>query len=222
MGDLVIAAAVPAYSIVVVKHSGEDRYLHVSAGRDKLTIGTAGATRGHNASGATNAFSVAAIRAPVPGTPFDLVTTNRVEFFSSDGPRRIFFQPDGTAISPGDFSSSGGVVLQKPDLTAANGVTTTVPGFDRFYGTSASAPHAGAIAALLWAANPFLPAEEVRSFLVGSAIDLEQPGVDRSSGVGVIMAPRLLPQRRACASERPNDGCEQQYSTEYATCSSAQ
>ena len=75
--------------------------------------------------------------------------TEEVETFSSDGPRRIFFEADGTAITPGDFSSSGGRVLQKPDLAAADGVRTSTPGFSRFYGTSAAAPHAAAIAALM-------------------------------------------------------------------------
>ena len=51
-----------------------------------------------------------------------------------------------------------GSVRQKPDFTAPNGVNTTVAlspfdldgdGNFEFYGTSASAPHAAAVAALL-------------------------------------------------------------------------
>ena len=79
-----------------------------------------------------------------------------VETFSSDGPRRIFFNADGTAYTPGNVSSTGGVLLQKPDLTAADGVSVTgVGGFaSPFFGTSAAAPHAAAIAALVKSANP--------------------------------------------------------------------
>ena len=39
----------------------------------------------------------------------------------------------------------GGSVRQKPDIAAADGVSTAVPGFSSFYGTSAAAPQAAAI-----------------------------------------------------------------------------
>ena len=72
-----------------------------------------------------------------------------VETFSSDGPRRIFFEANGTPITPGDFSSTGGTVRPKPDLAGADGISTATPGFDPFFGTSAAARHAAAIAALM-------------------------------------------------------------------------
>ena len=115
--------------IVIVKYSGEDRFLHLSTGRGHLTISTSGATAGHNACGASNAFCIAATHIPSPLAPFVGAPANQVEYFSSDGPRHVFFNPDGTPITPGDFSSAGGQVLHKPDLTAADGVFTSVPGF---------------------------------------------------------------------------------------------
>ncbi len=33
--------------------------------------------------------------------PFN--STNMVETFESDGPRKLYFQPDGTPYMPGDF-----------------------------------------------------------------------------------------------------------------------
>ena len=48
-------------------------------------------------------------------------------------------------ITPGDFSSSGGRVLQKPDLAAAGGVRTSTPGFADFHGTSAAGGLVGSI-----------------------------------------------------------------------------
>ena len=74
---------------------------------------------------------------------------NTNETFSSDGPRKIFYKPDGTAITPGNFlfATNGGQTLIKPDFAAADGVTTKTPGFSPFFGTSAAAPHAAAIAA---------------------------------------------------------------------------
>ena len=126
-----------------------ERYLHLGILDRGLEIATDGAIYGHNA--AENAITVAAVdvgEAGGAGGVFD--GTESVETFSADGPRRVFFEPDGTPITPGDYSSSGGKVRQKPDLAAANCVSTSAPGFGHFCGTSAAAPHAAAIAALCW------------------------------------------------------------------------
>ena len=117
---------------------------------------------------------------------------NSVERFSSDGPRRVFFTSDGRPITPGDFSSSGGGLRQKPDIAAANGVATSVPGFELFFGTSAAAPHAAAIAALVKSFNTVLTPEEIRDALLRSALDIEAPGPDVDSGHGIVMALRTL------------------------------
>jgi subtilisin family serine protease len=113
-----------------------------------------------------------------------------VELFSSDGPRRIFFQADGTEITPGDVSATGGLLRQKPDITAADGVSVTGVGVfpSPFFGTSAAAPHAAAIAGLLKSANSSFTPAQIRMALTGSAIDIEGPGVDRDSGAGIIDA----------------------------------
>lgn len=187
-----IGFASPGTSIVIVKHSGADRYLHLSGGRAPLAFNTSGATRGHNASGASNAFCVAATWVRSPALPFTGGSVNPVETFTSDGPRRIFFQPDGTPITPGNFSATGGLLLQKPDITAADGVATSVPGFETFFGTSAAAPHAAAIAALLLSYNQLLTPSEVRLAMESTALDIEALGVDRDSGAGIVMAPAAL------------------------------
>jgi subtilisin family serine protease len=192
----------PDQRIVIVKYSGEGRYLHLSSGRGVLAVSTPGATRGHNASGASNAFCVAATWVGSPALPFVGGNANPVELFSSDGPRKMFFNPDGSAITPGNFSATGGVTLQKPDVTAADGVSTSVPLFGSFFGTSASAPHAAAIAALLWSYHPGLTPAEVRSTFAASALDIEEPGVDRDSGIGIVMAPEALN-----AAPPPCPGC---------------
>ena len=86
---------------------------------------------------------------------------------------------------------------QKPDVTAADGVSTTVPGFETFYGTSAAAPHAAALAALVLSGNPRISPATVRSALTSSAIDLAPAGVDNRTGHGVVLATRLLRQTGA-------------------------
>jgi subtilisin-like proprotein convertase family protein len=174
--------------IVIVKYAGDSRFLHLSTGRGRLSFSTSGATYGHNASGATNAFCLAATRVASDPVPFVGGAANPVENFSSDGPRHVFYNRDGTPITPGDLSSTGGQVLQKPDFTAADGVATTVSGFLPFSGTSAAAPHAGAIAALLWSYNPFLSPADIRSVLTGTALTIGNPGFDRNSGAGIVMA----------------------------------
>ena len=58
----------------------------------------------------------------------------------------------------------------------------------QFFGTSAAAPHAAAIAGLLKAANPSLTPAMVRDALQNTAIDNEAAGIDRDSGYGIIMA----------------------------------
>ncbi|HWY77035.1 MAG TPA: S8 family serine peptidase, partial [Verrucomicrobiae bacterium] len=188
--------------IVVVKYSGAARFLHLSAGPHfQLAFNTPGNTHGHNSSSAANAFCVAATPAylaqefgdpsgPYPNNPFTGGAANRVETFTSDGPRRIFYYPDGTPITPGNFSSTGGLLLQKPDITAADGVTTTAAlggNFNLFFGTSCAAPHAAAIAALLLSYNPSLNPAQVRSLLTSTALDIMATGWDRDSGYGIVM-----------------------------------
>ncbi|MFD9705438.1 S8 family serine peptidase [Lentzea sp. NPDC059081] len=190
--------------LAVVKYRGEDKYFALSlfGGRFADTNDglkkyvTPGTTRGHSA--ANGAISVAA--APAAGAlPFDLepgdpanpkgpypnafTSTQKPERFSSDGPRRTFFAPDG---------SSRPELRQKPDITAADGVTTSVPGFAPFFGTSASAPNAAAIAGLILSGNPTLSPAEVKEALVATAIDVVESGVDNRTGAGIVMADRAL------------------------------
>ena len=177
--------------LVIVKVSGEDRYLRLNNVGAWFTSVTAGQTFGHNA--ASNAITVAAVNVTTVGGEGGVFNgTESVEWFSSDGPRRIFFRPDGTAITPSDFSSSGGQLLQKPDLTAADRVSTATPGFETFPGTSAAAPHAAAIAALMLeaAGGPAnVTLDELRTAMTDAAIDIGDTGADRDSGAGIVMAP---------------------------------
>src|SRR5262245_41999152 len=103
--------------VIVKKTGAADRFLHLNANRGRFSIATAGQTHGHSA--AANAFGCAATpaamaigQAPNPTGPFPnpFNSSNVVERFSSDGPRRIFFQADGTPITPGDVSATGGLL----------------------------------------------------------------------------------------------------------------
>ena len=70
---------------------------------------------------------------------------------------------------------------------------TATPGFNPFYGTSAAAPHAAAIGALMLSGKPKLTIAEVRQAFQNTALDIETPGSwDRDSGYGIIRADYVL------------------------------
>ena len=176
--------------IVVVLFSGTTRALHVDTNRARLAINTAGATFGHNAGKNTVTLAATFWNSAKTGTKPFTGAANPVETFSSDGPRTIFYNPDGSTITPGNvlFGTNGGVVLQKPDLTAADGGNTATPGFAPFFGTSAAAPHAAGIAALVKSANPALTNVQIRNILANTSLDNMAPGADRDGGYGIVMA----------------------------------
>jgi hypothetical protein len=186
-----IGATPVDFLLVIARFAGAARFLHLETSRGRLAFSTQGSTRGHNSPPSANAFGVAATPAPAEfGGPYPdpFNSSNTVETFSSDGPRRFFFNADGTAITPGNFSSTGGQLIQQPLITAADGVSCAAPGFNPFFGTSAAAPHAGAIAALVKSADLTLTATQISTILTSSTIDIEAAGVDRDSGFGILDA----------------------------------
>jgi hypothetical protein len=185
--------------VVVRKAGAQARFISVTTNRGRLSINTTGQTRGHSSAslgmGVAATPAAAAFGLPTPAGPFPgaFVGTNQIEWFSSDGPRRYFFNADGSAVTPGNFlaGTGGGAVLQKPDMTAADGVVTTLPpasGLNPFYGTSAAAPHAGAIAALIKQGMPNATPAQITNIMKATALDIMAPGVDKDSGVGIVQA----------------------------------
>lgn len=176
--------------IVAVQYSGAQRAFHLDTSRGVLSIATTGSTYGHNAAAATVTMAATYWNSAKTGPRPYTGAPNTNEPFSSDGPRKIFYNPDGTPITPGNFlfATNGGRTLQKPDLAAADGVSTRTPGFLPFFGTSAAAPHAAGIAALVRSARPDYSATQVRTAMTATALDSMGTGVDRDSGFGVAMA----------------------------------
>jgi Subtilase family len=176
--------------VVVVKRTGAAvRALRIDTMRGKLAINTNGSTYGHNA--AASAYTVAAVDLSIhTAAQFNVTDVNNG--FSSDGPRKIFYTPAGAAITPGNvlFATNGGITLNKVDITAGNCDHTVT--FPSFCGTSASAPTAAAIAALLKQAKPSLTAAQIKTALFSTAIDIEAAGFDVTAGNGIVMADRAL------------------------------
>jgi subtilase family protein/proprotein convertase P-domain-containing protein len=181
--------------VVIAAHpNAEVRALHTVIFGGEYANATTGSIYGHNS--ATDAFAVGAVdAAEAGGGEFPPGPTTPIELFSSDGPRRIFFDRDNQPINPANpgltFASHGGVSRAKPDLSATDGVITTLPagsGLNPFFGTSAAAPHAGAVAALIKSAVPSVTPAKMRTALQSGTIDIEEPSTDRSSGRGIVSA----------------------------------
>jgi hypothetical protein len=179
--------------VVAAKTGAAVRALHVeNFFGEPLQIATSGVTRGHNAGPATVGVAAVSWNSARLGTrPFVGGVRNPTEIFSSDGPRKMFYNPSGVPLTPGNvlFSTNGGITYIKPDIAAADGVTTRTPGFNPFFGTSAAAPHAAGIAALIKSAKPSLTPAQIYDAMISTALDIRAAGVDRDSGYGLVMAP---------------------------------
>jgi hypothetical protein len=121
-----------------------------------------------------------------------------LEAFSSWGGTPILFDTSGNRLtSP--------ITREKPEIVAPDGGNTTffgspdIPsGFDdpdtypNFFGTSASAPLAAAVAALMLDYNSSLTPAEVYFYMETNARNMGTPGFDYSSGYGLIDANAIL------------------------------
>lgn len=176
------------YVAIFKKKASENRFLHLNTDGGDLLYSTKGAIKHHAI--ALNAFAVAQVSAKDKVSPFN--GQEMVLKESSDGPRRVFFDAQGHALTPNNLTATGGILRAKPDMAAASCVMTTIPDFSPFCGTSAAAPHVAAIAALLLSKNKTLTLKEMRTIFQQAAIDIEASGRDCNSGVGLIMADRAL------------------------------
>lgn len=138
---------------------------------------------GHsNAAGAHAIGAAYYVETPAFGTDPPLLS------LSSSGPTPILFDTSGSLLSPA-------VVRQKPEIVAPDGTNTTFfgadvepDGFENFFGTSAAAPHAAALAALMLDCAPSLPPDAIYQALEATAIDMGPAGVDDDSGFGLVDA----------------------------------
>ncbi len=135
-------------------------------------------------SGAASAISVGAV-------PF--ATKSVPEPYSSHGP---VFHDWGPVEGPGAALPIPPEILSKPDLVATDcGRTTFFAFFEKlfgvegwhFCGTSAAAPHAAAVAALMLDAEPLAEPEDIRASLVASAKKVGSSG-PCAVGAGLVEA----------------------------------
>jgi hypothetical protein len=108
------------------------------------------------------------------------------ESFSSAGGVPILFDMAGNAITQ--------VIRDKPEIVAPDGgLTTFFSGAShRFYGTSAAAPYAAGVAALMINSNPALGPDPIYSALESTTVNMLTAGFDHDTGFGLIQANRAV------------------------------
>jgi subtilisin family serine protease len=147
--------------------------------------------------GAAGAAAVGA--APFYNTPSCGVTPAVLETFSSQGGTPILFDAAGNRLTTA-------TTRQKPDFVAPDAGNDTFLGFKdtgdqstvaqcanntsypNFLGTSAAAPHAAAVAALLMQANSALTAAQIIGAMRSTALPMGSTTPDFNSGYGFIQA----------------------------------
>ncbi|MBC3784341.1 putative Ig domain-containing protein [Spirosoma utsteinense] len=190
-------------NVVIVKLAGPDPGLIKWVNFGSRTIIPEYDTKSSSSFGHSNsakAISVGA--APYFGTPvFNAAATATIENFSSAGGTPILFTTTGDRIN-----GIVGTVRQKPEITSVDGGDNTFFGGDyepngkpNFFGTSAAAPHAAAVAALMKQKVPAITPATILSTLKSTALDMDDPstpafdaGFDFGTGYGFIQADRAL------------------------------
>jgi subtilisin family serine protease len=140
--------------------------------RLRLTGGTAGS------------FHVVALHAGLSET-----TAAGSVMFPADGPEVIAVGAVDHAGKRTSYSACGSESFKtKPDFVAPVPFASAWRSRP-FAGTSAAAPQAAAVAALMWSRSLDWTAERVRTSLKTSAKDLGPPGYDSETGFGLIHLP---------------------------------
>jgi hypothetical protein len=188
-------SGVAAFNIMITKFDGLNpqllKYVVIDNGAG-VTINDFD-TQSSTVYGHANADGAEAVGAAFyRNTPEFGVSPASLEPFSSAGSTPIIFDTAGNRLAIP-------LIRHKPEIVAPDGTNTTFFGRDveadslpNFFGTSAAAPHAAAVAALMLQAVPTTAPERVYEILETTAVDMGPPGFDFDSGFGLIQADHAL------------------------------
>ncbi len=185
-------------NLMIVKFSGADaglvKYVYFSSGLPP-TINEY-STNSSTIFGHANAQGAEAVGASLyTNTAAFGVSPPVLDSYSSAGGTPILFDLTGNRLATPDLRAF------KPEIVAPDCANTTFffsgvdlepDSFPNFCGTSAAAPHAAAVAALLLDAKPNLAPNQVYEILEDTAIDMGAAGFDNDSGFGLIQADSAL------------------------------
>ena len=161
------------------------KYVDFSGSNNTFQFATNSSTSvGHNQS--ANGLGVAA--ASYQATPAFGTNPPVAQPFTSLGGTPILFDRAGNRLATP-------IIRNQPAITAPDGVDTTFFGWDsdrngkpNFFGTSAAAPSAAGVAALIRQAAPSATNTQIYNALKNTAIDMNTPGYDLLTGYGLIQA----------------------------------
>ena len=161
------------------------KYVDFSGRNNTFQFATNSSTSfGHNQS--ANGLGVAA--ASYQQTPAFGTNPAVAQSFTSLGGTPILFDTAGNRLATP-------IIRNQPAITAPDGVDTTFFGQDsdgngkpNFFGTSAAAPSAAGVAALIRQAAPSATNTQVYNALKTTALDMNTPGYDLLTGYGLIQA----------------------------------
>jgi subtilase family protein len=177
------------FNIMIVRFAGASpgliKYIYFSPDVTIREFATSSSTVwGHT--NAAGALSVGAAR--WSNTPAFGVNPPLLQPYSSGGGTPILFDTLGNRLATP-------IVRHKPEIVAPDGVFTTSFGvllsgtaFPSFFGTSAAAPHAAGVAALMLEKNLSLPPATIYSTLENTAFNMLTPGFDLDTGFGLVQA----------------------------------
>ena len=196
-------SAVTVFNIMITKFTGPNPQLikYVRFGAGNVTINEFD-TRSSTLFGHANAAGAEAVgAASYRNTPQFGVSPPLLEPFSSAGPTLILFDTAGNRLAIPQIRLKLQIVAPDGANTTFFGRDVELDGFPNFFGTSAAAPHAAAVAVLMLQAVPSTTPERIYGALETTAIDMGPSGFDFNSGFGLIQADQALATLTSVASE---------------------
>jgi len=127
----------------------------------------------------------------IPGDAAACFTVGAIDYGTyTNGPVETY-----SSLGPNNGAYTMNPTVVKPDACGPDFVSTETYGADSFPGTSASAPHIAALAALVKEANPSYTPAQIRSYIEANGVDLGTVGKDNTYGSGAVVLPTPSPTR---------------------------